>query len=143
MPSTVNCCRRADNIFGRLRCALFLFLKGIFIVTLVGLVGCESTQPLYYWGEYPKMLELYYAQPGNMTAAQQVRLLQNTVENAERAQRQVAPGIYAHLGVAYADLGKQAEAEAAFSAEVELYPESRIWLEGMVARARKAVESRQ
>lgn len=136
-------CRQADNTFGRLNSAPFSFLKGALIIALLGMAGCESTGPLYYWGEYPKMLELYYSQPGNMTAAQQVRLLQNTIENAERAGRKVAPGIYAHLGVAYADLGKQTEAEAAFSAEVELYPESKIWLEGMVARARKAVETEQ
>lgn len=141
MPSYKNFrCRQAGNTFGRLKGAPFSFVKGALIIVLLGLAGCESTGPLYYWGEYPKLLALYYSQPGSMTAAQQVRLLQNTIESAERAQLKVAPGIYAHLGVAYADLGRQSEAEAAFSAEVELYPESKKWLEGMVARARKSVE---
>lgn len=135
-------CRQADNIFGRLNSAPFSFRRAVFLLLLASVAGCQTTAPLYYWGEYPKMLEVYYSQPGSMTAAQQVRLLQTTIDNAERAQRKVAPGIYAHLGVAYADIGKQAEAEAAFSAEVELYPESKIWLEGMVARARKSLEEK-
>lgn len=135
-------CRQAGNILGRIYCAPFSSNKILLVgVVLAMLSGCTTTGPLYYWGEYPKMLDVYYSQPGNMTAAQQVRLLQNTVDAAERNQQKVAPGIYAHLGVAYADLGRQAEAEAAFSQEVALYPESQVWLEGMVKRARKATEA--
>lgn len=103
------------------------------------LSGCTTSQSLFYWGEYEKMLGDYYAKPGTMTAAEQVRLLQNTVYSATRANKPVGPGIYAHLGVAYADLGQQADAEAAFASEVALYPESKAWIEGMVKRARDAV----
>ena len=102
------------------------------------LSGCVTTSSdLYYWGGYQAMLDKYYREPGNMPPEVQARRLEAIIDDAQRNPAPVAPGIYAHLGVAYADLGRQADAEAAFAREAELYPESTIWLEGMIARARR------
>ncbi len=101
-------------------------------------VGCTTTRDLYYWGGYEGMLNAYYSRPGDMTAARQIEILQQDVIDAKNRGLRVGPGIYAHLGLALADVGNVDGAKAAFSKEVELYPESEHMLASMIARADKA-----
>lgn len=117
--------------------------KASMVVVFILLVGCASTGSLYYWGGYEDMLNTYYSRPGDMTAARQVEILQGDIAEAQRRSQRVAPGIYAHLGLALADLGNVGGAKAAFSQEVELYPESRHMLEAMVERADTARAKRK
>ena len=121
--------------------ALTCALRASALLALLGLTAaCTNTSKLYYWGDYQAMLHQYYDEPSNTPPAVQARSLENIIDQAQRDAAPVAPGIYAHLGVAYADLGKQADAEAAFAREVELYPEAKHWVDGMIERGRAAQE---
>ena len=106
-----------------------------FLAACVLMTGCASQQPLYYWGGYEDMLHQYYTRPGDMPATRQIEILQRDINTATQRNLHIAPGIYAQLGLAYADLGNQGAAENAFKQEMALFPESKILIEGMIKRA--------
>lgn len=113
------------------------------LVLCISVLGCSTTRDLYYWGGYEEMLNTYYSRPGDMTAARQIEILQRDVTEAKNRGSRVAPGVYAHLGLALADVGNVNGAKAAFSQEVALYPESKHMLEAMVNRADTAKALRE
>jgi hypothetical protein len=98
--------------------------------------GCASRPKLYYWGAYEDVLNSYYTQPGSMPAERQIELLTREIEQANAKREHVAPGVYAQLGLAYADLGNVSASEAAFNREAELFPEAKPMLDAMMKRAR-------
>lgn len=101
-------------------------------------VGCANTHQHYYWGEYSSIVLSRYVAPNKMLPERQVSLITRDIEKAENTQKPVAPGLYAHLGLAFAELGDMASAHLAFEEEMRLYPESRVLLEGMIAREKEA-----
>ena len=116
--------------------------RKLFLIFGVGwgflLAGCATTHQHYYWGEYNSIVLSRYLAPNKMTPERQVSLITRDIEKAGNAQKPVAPGLYAHLGMAFAELGDMASANLAFEEEMRLYPESRILLEGMMAREKAA-----
>ncbi|MDZ7923342.1 MAG: DUF4810 domain-containing protein [Marinagarivorans sp.] len=98
--------------------------------------GCASRPKLYYWGAYEDVINSYYTKPGSMPAERQIELLSREIEQANNKKEHVAPGVYAQLGLAYADMGNVPASEAAFNREAELFPEAKPMLDGMIKRAR-------
>ena len=98
--------------------------------------GCATApKELYYWGNYETLLYQMYNNPGEATAVIQVDKLEQDINRAEASGKNVPPGLYAHLGIMYASLGKLADAEAAFEEEKSRFPESAILIDGMMQRA--------
>jgi len=102
-------------------------------VVLTGL-GCTSTKPLYYWGHYEDLVYDMYVHPGEADPATQVALLNEDIQKAESSNQPVAPGVHAHLGYMYYLQGDLDAAYAQFAAERELYPESAVFIDGMIDR---------
>lgn len=112
-----------------------LFTGAAILAASLLTTGCANQQPLYYWGGYEDVLHQYYTRPGDMPAARQIEILQRDINTATQRNLKIAPGIYAQLGLAYADLGNQSAAENAFKQEMALFPDSTVLLEGMIKRA--------
>ena len=108
----------------------------VLAATLLMASGCASRPQLYYWGAYEDVLNSYYTEPGSMQAERQIELLTREIEQANNHKEHVAPGVYAQLGLAYADLGNVQASEAAFNREAELFPEAKPMLDAMMKRAR-------
>lgn len=102
--------------------------------------GCAADRNLYYWGEYEQLIHDAYVKPGSADPPTQIQKLTADIQKAEASGKRVPPGIYAHLGFLYALDGKDSQSKAAFRREQELYPESSVWIEGMLNRARKNEE---
>lgn len=96
-----------------------------------------GTGPRYEWGGYESMLRRAWLEPGAMDPADATARLQEQVEATLAAQRLVPPGVRAHLAWMHADAGNRAECERWLRAEAEAYPESRAFVDGMIARLRK------
>lgn len=115
--------------------------KYVVVATLIAAflmaTGCASRPKLYYWGAYEDVLNSYYTKPGSMPAERQIELLNREIELANNNKEHVAPGVYAQLGLAYADMGNVSASEAAFNREAELFPESKPMIDGMLKRARE------
>ena len=111
------------RITGVLAVALVVALSGVATVTEAG----------YYWGKYSSTLYNYTKDPSDETMAAHVEELEEIIaESAERELR-VPPGVHAELGYIRAKQGDDSAAMAHYESEMALYPESRLFLERIVA----------
>ena len=114
-------------------------LLGIFLV-----VGCAAAKPeIYYWGDYEELIHDAYFKPGAADPATQIIKLNADIQKSGATGKRVAPGIYAHLGYLYAIEGNVSQSMAAFRQEQTLYPESTVFIEGMLNRAAKDKENQR
>jgi len=110
-----------------------LLLLNIFMVT-----GCAtSNKEIYYWGEYEQLIHDAYVEPGSADSQTQIEKITADIQKAEALGKKTPPGIYAHLAFLYAVEGKDSKSKEAFMEERSLYPESRIFIDGMMNRAAK------
>ncbi len=76
-----------------------------------------------------------YAEPGTADPVMQIEKLTADLQQAESIGKPAPPGLYAHLGFMYAMNGDVSQAETAFNEERELFPESAVFIDGMMKRA--------
>jgi hypothetical protein len=112
------------------RLSIFLVLAGL-------LAGCQTAKPLYYWGHYERLIYLSYAKPDKATPELQVERLQEDVQKAAAANLSVHPGLHAHLGYLYAQMGQNDRAEKEFAMEKALFPESAQFIDGMLQKPQR------
>jgi len=93
------------------------------IVGLLLMTGCAANKPLYHWGSYEQLILSSYTKPGEADAATQIDKLTADIQQAESSGQKVAPGVFAHLGLKYAEQGRQLESINAFQQEKLLFPE--------------------
>ncbi len=110
-------------------------LLPLLAITLV--TGCSGhgQRSLYYWGNYEAVLLDSYINPGEAPDEVQIEKLTATIETAKKREHQVPPGLYAHLGMLYLRQGHTGSGVAALKEEKALYPESAVFIDGLLARA--------
>lgn len=107
-------------------------------VLLALLVGCASgSRNLYYWGDYEDAIYEMYLKPGNTSLTDEILRLETDVEQAAAAGLAVPPGLHAHLGYLYTLEGNDAAARVHFQSEKALFPESTVFIDGLIARMRQ------
>jgi hypothetical protein len=92
--------------------------------------------PLYYWGEYEPLLLKQHQEPGSLTVADKIELLNTDIVKAQEKGLNIPPGFYAHLGYLYFQQGDTQAGETAFLHEKQLFPESTHFIEGLLERRR-------
>lgn len=117
-------------------------LRVALFAAVILLAACESASSLYYWGDYEQLVYDMYNRPGKAPPELQIDKLSADIERARNRGKKIAPGIHAHLGLMYASVGNMAAAEAAFTNEKTLYPESAVLLDGMLQRAYEASQKK-
>lgn len=90
-----------------------------------GLAACAAPSR-FEWGNYENGLYQYYRDPENR--ANYERSLVRAIERGDATDR-TAPGLNAELGFLYLEQGETVLAEQHFRREIELFPESRSFLE--------------
>lgn len=106
------------------------------IPLLLFVAGCQTARPLYYWGHYENQIYQSYAKPDKVTAEQQVRQLEEDVQKAAAENLPVHPGLHAHLGYLYYQLGQHDRAGKEFALEKELFPESAKFIDRMLSQSK-------
>jgi hypothetical protein len=103
--------------------------------TIALLSGCAAqvTEAGYYWGNYANTLYAYAKTPSDETLAQHVTELEEIISESEERGLKVPPGVLAELGYIEAAKGDNEAALAHYEAEMQLYPESRVFLERLTA----------
>ncbi|WP_430010346.1 DUF4810 domain-containing protein [Methylophaga lonarensis] len=111
-------------------------------LALLLLTGCaQQPKQLYHWGDYENLLYIMYTEPGAADPDMQIQKLTADIQQAHAKDLRIAPGIHAHLGYMYALKGNMASAKAEFIKEKQLYPESAIFIDGMLQRMEKGMDS--
>jgi hypothetical protein len=105
------------------------------VAILMGLTGCAAqvTEAGYYWGNYANTLYHYTRDPSEETLAIHVEELKTIIAESNERDLRVPPGIYAELGYIEARKGQDDAAMSHYEAEMNLYPESRVFLERLTA----------
>jgi hypothetical protein len=94
------------------------------LLTLV-LAGCRTpARTLYYWGDYETLAYQSYVAPGKTPLQAQVEMLRADLQKAAAANLPAHPGLHAHLGYLYYQLGMFDAARKEFETEKALFPES-------------------
>ena len=97
------------------------------------LAACQSGDH-YYWGHYEDLLYVNYAQPGKLSADDQINTLRQDIQAAAAANKPIPPGVHAHLGNLYFQAGKVGMAQKEFETEKATYPESATLMNWMIER---------
>lgn len=113
-----------------------MMIKIFTAITLtLAVVGCKTTAPLYYYGDYNKAVYSYF-KGEDSTLEEQISALELTIENAAAKGRNIAPGIHAHLGMLYFETGNPQQGELHFQTEKQLFPESTQYIDFLLNSAK-------
>jgi len=107
-------------------------LAPLLFVAVFG-AGC-ATPSLYHWGHYEDLLYASWIEPGTADPTTQLARLREDVERAAAEGRRVPPGLWAHLGYLHWLQGDAAAAHEALVRERELFPESAVFVDGLLRR---------
>lgn len=110
----------------------WLLLAAVTVMT----AGCAASrpEPLYRWGEYEQLIYEMYAKPGKAEPGAQVTKLSADVERTLAEGKRVPPGVHAHLGYMYFLQGNRPAALHEFSTERDVFPESAVFVDGVLKR---------
>ena len=106
----------------------------LLIVGVAMLSGCQTRKSLYNWGNYETVNYLTYAKPGKATLDYQREQLEDDLEDSSKLGAH--PGLHAQLGYVYFQLGRVDDAVKQFAAEKTLFPESTIFMDRMIDKAK-------
>lgn len=96
--------------------------------------GCQTTRPLYYWGNYETINYLAYSKPEKATLELQREKLEEDLEKAKGRNLAIHPGLHAQLGYVYYQLGLLDKALSEFNEEKIRFPESATFMKLMIEK---------
>ena len=109
-------------------------LSTVVLLFSISAAGCATTPSLYRWGIYEDLMYQSYKYPGESDPVTQATRLAADVERTAVEGFGVPPGVHAHLGYLYATQGDLDSARTHFNLELELYPESKTFIDGLLER---------
>lgn len=112
-------------------------LRRLIILPLLALSlsACVQHPPtLYFWGSYEAQLHAMFDEPGKIPPEQQLQALEADLERSKAMNATSAPGIHAHLGYLYFQVGDTTQARLAFETEKRLFPESTVYMDRLITR---------
>ncbi len=101
------------------------------------LTGCMTqSKQLYSWGDYQQQVYAHLKSEGN-NSTEQITALEEHIQKARSKGQQVPPGYHAHLGMLYADIGKDDQVVQELETEKTLYPESAAYMDMLLKKYRR------
>ena len=111
----------------------------LIVVLFAGHFGCSSiSQTGYYWGKYSETLYPLVSDQSNANLRKHADELQRIITESEHRSLKVPPGVHADLGYTFQRLNEPDEAKQQYLKEMETYPESRTFIERLIARGTNA-----
>lgn len=104
----------------RIHIILFLILSFI--------LGC-ATERLYYWGNYSQTLYRYKKSPNEETLAAHKACLLSIIEESNKKNNKIPPGLCCEYGYILLKEGKTDQALYYFEMEEKNYPESKVFMD--------------
>ncbi|HHX4058617.1 MAG: DUF4810 domain-containing protein [Burkholderia contaminans] len=97
------------------------------------LAGCaSSTPPLYQWTGYQPQVYEYFK--GQKSPQEQIDALEKALQEIRGKGHTPPPGFHAHLGMLYASVGNEQQAEQELQAEKQLFPESSTYMDFLLKK---------
>ena len=105
------------------------------MVALLALSGCQTTRPLYHYGEYQEVVYTHFKNE-DTSGAEGIAALEQAIAKSEAKNLPVGPGLYAHLGYLYIESGQMDTGIAYLRKEKALYPESAHYIDFLLKNAK-------
>lgn len=99
------------------------------ILSLAFFASCTVQQPLYSWSKYDLASYNYLKNLDEKSTQELMLNYQNIINKQEGSRKAVPPGICADYGYLLMQADKAEEGKAMLLKEVELYPESKVFIE--------------
>ncbi len=99
------------------------------------LSSCASTK-LYSWYDYQEDYYHYVKTNDKKTFDDLVKTYEKIISTQKETRGVVPPGIYADYGYLLIQNGKTAEGKAMLAKELELYPESKVFVGSILKRVK-------
>ncbi|AJY13739.1 DUF4810 domain-containing protein [Burkholderia dolosa] len=97
------------------------------------LAGCaNTTPPLYQWTGYQPQVYEYFK--GQKSPQEQIDALEKALQEIRGKGHMPPPGFHAHLGMLYASIGSEQQAEQELQAEKQLFPESSTYMDFLLKK---------
>lgn len=101
------------------------------------IIGCARPQPLYYWGNYEDLIYQTYKEPGAADTTTLITQLIDDINQANSEGKHTPPGLHVQLGYLYFLQNNTQAGLLEFRTEKQLFPESTIFVDGMMGRLKK------
>jgi hypothetical protein len=116
-------------------------LRKIIVVTYLGgmglLAGCQTGHKnLYDWGSYQPQVYQYFK---GESPEKQIDMLEKDLQLITAKGAMPPPGMHAHLGLLYSQLGREELVVQHFEAEKKLFPESTAYMDFLLKKSKKGV----
>ena len=109
----------------------------IFAIPLLLLVSCEVQKPLYSWSNYQDKSYNYLKNNQEKDLQELLETYKKIIDKQEGTRNVPPPGICADYGYLLLVNGKTSEGKALLMREVELYPESKIFIDRILKLTEK------
>jgi hypothetical protein len=101
------------------------------------LTSCSSTKPLYSWYDSEDAAYQYTKKLTDKDLAEAMAQYKMVIEQQKGSRATVPPGVNAEYGYMLVKAGKKAEGLALLKSEMELYPESKVFISRIVNQLEK------
>jgi hypothetical protein len=111
-------------------------MKKILLLTIVALAGVScATQPqLYNWRGYDNAVYAYTKTTDEKSVENLMEVYRKLIDNSGGTRRTPPPGVCADYGFLLIQSGKTEEGKALLVKETALYPESKKFIDRILAR---------
>ena len=100
-------------------------------------ISCASNKQLYSWYDYQEDYYHYLKNADEKSLDKLIKTYDKIIAEQKATRGVVPPGIYADYGYLLMEKGKNAEAKEMFAKEIELYPESEVFIGSILKRFAK------
>lgn len=109
------------------------------VLALIALIttSCTSTQHLYSWYNYEDIVYQYSKNPNEKLQAKVIEQYKAVIERQRGTRATVPPGLYAEYGFLLYKTGKKEEGIKFMKQEIELYPESEMYISRIIKQIEK------
>ena len=109
------------------------------VLALIALIttSCTSTQHLYSWYNYEDIVYQYSKNPNEKLQAKVLEQYKMVTEHQRGLRATVPPGLYAEYGFLLYKTGKKEEGIKFMKQEIELYPESEMYISRIIKQIEK------
>ena len=108
------------------------------VLALAATAAACASPTHWWWGSYDESIAAMYSTGTGFDAAAMVDKLAREVDEAEHRGERIGPGIRAHVGFLLCEAGNTTRGLALLDAEKAAFPESAPFLDGVLARMRRA-----
>lgn len=112
--------------------------KLLFIATtVIVLASCGTSKPLYYWYDIEDASYKYTKRQTDQALAKAIAQYNKIITSKKGTRGVVPPGINAEYGYLLVKAGKKEEGLSLLKAEMDAYPESKVFISRIIKQLEK------